>query len=116
MPMKRGDRPEKEKEMLQKIRTEYELFYYKTLSRTPQEIYHACKRICFFECVYEYFQYKEEISEDFINATGQRDRILEELWEIYLKHEYLGMDTWEEIEELLEVYARKYATESKCKG
>ena len=33
------------------------------------------------------------------------------LWGIYLKYEYLGMDTWEEIEEILAVYVREHITE-----
>ena len=110
MPMKRGNHPEKEREMLKKIHTEHELFHYKMLSIPAEEIYQACRKICFFECVYEYFQY-EETSEEFVNAAWQGEAVLAELWEIYLKYEYLGMDTWEEIEGILAVYVREHITE-----
>lgn len=113
MPMERRERPEKEREMLRKAGMEYGLFRDKMLSQGPQEIYSACRRICFFECVYEYFQYKEEIREDFTNAAWRADRILEELWRLYLKHEYLRVDTWEGIEGMLEVYAREHEAESR---
>ena len=111
MTMKCGNHSEKEKELLKKIHTEHELFHYKMLSMTPEEIYQGCKQICFFECAYEYFRYKEEISEEFVHAAWQGEAVLAELWGIYLKYEYLGMDTWEEIEEILAVYVREHITE-----
>ena len=57
MPMKRGDRLESEKRMLKKINTEHMLFQYKMLSGAAQEVYNACRKICFYECVFGYFQY-----------------------------------------------------------
>lgn len=113
MPMGRRERPEKEKEMLRKMGMEYELFHDRMLAQETEEIYSACRRICFFRCVYEYFQYKEEIRKDFTNVAWRADRILEELWGIYLQHEYLGMENWEDIEEILEVYVRKHEGESR---
>lgn len=111
MPMKRRDRPEKEKGLLKKIHNEHELFHYKMLSMPAEEIYHACKQICFFECVYEYFQYKEEISKEFINAAWQGESVLLELWGIYLKYEYLEMDTWDGIEDILGIYVKEHRVE-----
>lgn len=111
MPMKRGDRSEKEKEMLKRIHTEHELFHYRMLSMTAEEIYQACKQIYFFECAYEYFQYKEGISREFVNAAWQGEAVLAELWKIYLKYEYLEIDTWKGIEDILGIYVRDYGTE-----
>ena len=108
MPMKRGDRLESERKMLEKINTEHTLFQYKMFSGTAREVYKTCRKICFYECVFEYFQYSEEISTDFVSATEGSDGILAELWKIYLKHEYLRVDTWEEIGIILDVYVSKY--------
>lgn len=104
MLMKRIDHSEREKEMLKKVGAEYELFRYKMLSKSVQEVYNACRCISFYECVYEYFQYFEKISTDFVNAANHSEAVLAELWEIYLKYEYLRIENWEEIEELLNVY------------
>lgn len=104
MPMKRKDHPEKEKELLRKVKTEYELFRCKKLLCPVQEVYDSCRVICFYECMYEYFQYCEKISRDFINASGKDDWVLAQLWELYLENEYLRADTWGEIEGLLNAY------------
>ena len=104
MPMKRKDHPEKEKELLKKVKTEYELFRCKKLLCPAQEVYDSCRVISFYECMYEYFQYCEKISRDFINASGKDDWVLAQLWELYLKNEYLRADTWAEIEGLLNAY------------
>ena len=53
---KRRDPSEKEKQLLKVIGREYELFKYKMLSRSVQEIYDSCNAIRFYECMYEYFQ------------------------------------------------------------
>ena len=74
-------------------------------SRETGEIYDACRKICFFECIHEYFQYSREISREFLDAAVLDDSILEGLWAVYQKYEYLGIDTWEQVEEILEKYA-----------
>lgn len=74
------------------------------LQKSVREVYNACRCISFYECVYEYFQYCEKISTDFVNATNHSEAVLAELWEIYLKYEYLGIENQKEIEELLNVY------------
>ena len=108
MLLRRSGHSERENEMLRKIETEYSLFRYKMLSDSTQEVYDSCRKICFYECINEYFQYSREISADFVNATRQSDKILAELWQIYLKYEYLGMDTWEEIEDILNTYTDRH--------
>lgn len=102
--MKRKDHPEKERKMLKKVQTEYELFRCHMLLSPVREVYNSCRIICFYECLYEYFRYCEEISRDFINASAGEEQILSQLWDIYLKNEYLGADTWGEIEGLLNAY------------
>ena len=89
--MKRYESPEAEKEMLDKIMTEHELFMYKTLSGTAHEIYDSCKRICFYEILKEYFLYNEQINREFVNASTSSNRIIKELWEIYLNMNILKL-------------------------
>ena len=45
MPMKRRERPEKEKKMLEKAGTEYNAFRCQMLSRPAGEVYGACRKI-----------------------------------------------------------------------
>lgn len=104
MLMKRKDHSEKEKELLKKIKTEYELFRYRMLLCPAGEIYNSCRVICFYECLYEYFQYSEKINRDFINASYKKEWVLAQLWDIYLENEYLRADTWGEIEGILNAY------------
>lgn len=110
--MRRREYAEGEKQMIQKINTEHALFKYSMLSGSTHEVYDACKRICFYECMQEYFLYSEQISTEFVGAAGHSDRILAELWEIYLKYEYLKADTWAEIEDILKVYVTEYGTKN----
>ena len=105
MPMKRSERPEKEKKILEKAGAEYNAFRCQMLSRPAGEVYGACRKICFFECIHEYFQYSREISREFLEVAVQGGSILEGLWDTYQKYEYLGADTWEQIEEILDKYA-----------
>lgn len=95
--------------VLRKIKGEHAVFKHKMLSGTVQETYDFCRHICFYESLREYFLYKECICREFLEAARERKNILEELWKIYLKDEYLKADTWEEIEILLQRYARKHA-------
>ncbi len=104
MLMKRKEHTEKEKELLEKITAEYELFRCKMLLQPTWEIYNSCRSICFYGCLYEYFQYCEKNSRDFINASEKEHWVLAQLWELYLKNEYLKADTWDEIESILRTY------------
>ena len=99
MLMKRKEHTEKEKELLEKITAEYELFRCKMLLQPTWEIYNSCRSICFYGCLY-----CEKISRDFINASEKEHWVLAQLWELYLKNEYLKADTWDEIESILRTY------------
>lgn len=83
--MRRHEHSDKEEKMLKKIKKEYVLFKYKMLSSNVREVYNECNRIRFFECLHEYFLYKEKIDSEFVQATADSEDILQELWEIYLK-------------------------------
>jgi hypothetical protein len=89
---------------------EHAVFKNKMLSMSIQKVYEECRRICFYECVQEYFLYCEHINREFVETAGSHDEILSGLWDIYLKNEHLGADTWDEIEEMLKVYAGKHET------
>ena len=104
MAMKRRDCTQKEQNLRRKIDTEYSLFKYKMLSASTREIYEKCKQIYFYECHYEYFQYCEEVTDSIFSVSVGKDHVLQELWEVYLKYEYLGVENWKGIEELLNVY------------
>ena len=72
--MRRGLFREKERELWKKIAKEHELFRYKMLASTAEAVYDACNRIWFYECIYEYFQYAENIEEkNFRGAEPETD-------------------------------------------
>ena len=104
MLMRRHEHSEKEETLLQKISKEYTLFRYKMLSGSVQEVYNQCNQIRFYECMQEYFQYKEKLPPEFVQATEGREDILQELWGIYLKYEYLRIDEWSDLEDVLKMY------------
>lgn len=105
--MKRGVFSENFSKLIKAAKDEFELFRYKTLSRSRKEIFEACSRIAFYSCIYEYFLYAEEISEKHIRACLNCGEIIASLYQIYLKYEYLQYSRWEDIEEILDVLVRE---------
>lgn len=83
--------------LVQQIKKEHAMFKYRMLSGTVHEAYDSCRRICFYENLYEYFLYNKHISRRFLEAAAGKEGILGELWGMYLKEECLKVDTWEEI-------------------
>lgn len=101
---KRGDSPKLQKQVLQYAEQEYKLFKYRMLSNPPKKVYDRCVKIRFYECLHEYFQYKDMTDGNFLEKIANEETVYSTLWETYLKYEYLGVETWEDIEELLQVY------------
>lgn len=102
--MKRGLFSEKEIRLIHSIEQEFELFKYRTLSRSRKKIFEDCCEIRFYSCIYEYFLYVEEIADDHIEACLKCKNAIAELYDLYLKCEYLQCDRWNDIEELLDVF------------
>lgn len=101
---KRQEHSEKERQILKLVETEYSLFKYKMLSGTRSEIYDSCNVIRFYECLREYFLYCEKIEMEFIQKIKLVNNLLEELYAYYLKTEFVSIETWQEIEEMLRIY------------
>lgn len=102
--MKRGLFSEKEIQLIHSIEQEFELFQYRTLSKSRKKIFEACCEIRFYSCIYEYFLYAEEIADDHIEACLKYGNTISKLYYLYLKYEYLRCDRWDDIEELLDVF------------
>ena len=77
------------------------------LASTAEAVYDACNRIWFYECIYEYFQYAENIEEKFVEACLEEENAIATLWELYVRYEYLKVGTWEDVEEILAVFAER---------
>lgn len=110
---KRKDSKDKEQALMEQMEQEYQLFRYQMLSRTKKEIYESCAKIHFYECCHEYFLYQEDIVAEFFEIAVQRKGIYQELWNLYLKYEYLEVDTWEQIEEMLKLYCHQEKRKGK---
>ena len=102
--LRRKECGEKEKRFLRKVKREHSLFKYQMLSGTNREIYDSWNKICFYENLIEYFLYKEDIDEEIVEAGLQAEDLLDELYHVYLKYEWLQITSWEKIEEILTVY------------
>lgn len=105
--MKRGLFPEKEIQLVHHIEKEFELFKYQMLSKSRKKIFEASCEIQFYSCIYEYFLYAEDIADNYIKACLKCDNAIAELYDLYLKYEYLRCSRWDDIEELLEVFVSR---------
>jgi hypothetical protein len=112
--MKRGEFSDREIRLIRSVEKEFELFKYRTLSSSRQEIFQQCNVIRFYCCIYEYFEYAEDIRQEHINACLKcGDSVISALYGIYLEREYLRYERWEDILELLNALAddqKKYGT------
>lgn len=101
---RRKEYEEKEIQFLYKIEQKHNIFKYSMLSKTPQEIYDACNEIYFYECMYEYFMYNENISKKFMSCVYNDKDIMQVLKHIYNKYEFLSFDKWCDIDEIINCY------------
>lgn len=99
--MKRGVFSNNKRKLLLKVEAEHELFKYKMLASPIKDVYERCNEIRFYECVYEYFRYCESITEEYMKACLKESEIMPALWRTYIENEYLKIDTWEDIEDLI---------------
>lgn len=110
--MRRGDMPDREIELMKRIETEHTIFKYRMLASTAAEVYENCNVIRFYECIYEFFQYAGDIEKEHVNACLHYENIIEALYQIYIKYEYLRCSRFEDIEEMLSALVeeqKKYA-------
>lgn len=110
--MRRGDMSDREIELLKRIETEHTIFKYRMLASTAAEVYENCNIIRFYECIYEFFQYAEDIEKEYTNACLRYENVIETLYQLYMKYEYLRYSRWEDIEEMLSTLVeeqKKYA-------
>lgn len=115
--MRRGDMPDREIELMKRIETEHTIFKYRMLASTAAEVYENCNVIRFYECIYEFFQYAGDIEKEHVNACLQYENIIEALYQIYIKYEYLRCSRFEDIDEILSALVdeqRKYAKAADC--
>ena len=91
-------------EFIRKVEFEHSLFKFKMLSSNTTEVYNECNKIHFYECIYEYVVYSDNLDINFVNSTKHIDNVISVLYQLYLKYENLNVSTWNEIEELIQVY------------
>lgn len=105
MQLKRGMFSDEERTLFKKVEQEHDLFMYRMLASPAEDIYSHCGKIRFYECVYEYFMYAEEIGRKHILACLKCSDIMRTLYEVYQEREYLDYSTFEKVRELLDVLA-----------
>lgn len=93
------------KKLVERVLDEYKLFYHVMLEKDNKEIFQSCNMIKFYSCVSEYFEWKEDIDHKAVESLKNISHPLAELWQYYLKHEYVSISTWKDIDELLSCYS-----------
>ena len=105
--MKKDKLLQKRMELIKQIENEFLLFKCSMLSKSNAEIFDSCNIIHFYHCIYEYFMYVEELKDEYLYKCLENDSVIAVLYELHLKYEYLKCDSWENIEELLNVWIKK---------
>lgn len=105
---KRKFHEKQEEELLRRLEMEHDLFYYRMISEPSKTVYDQCNIIRFYECVYEYFMYCEDIRTEAVAACLEESNVLAALYALYLKREDLQVETWEDIELLLQVFVEEH--------
>lgn len=86
-----------------RVKKEYVRFKRRLMCRgTKEEVWNACRKIHFFECLREYFDFNARIPEKYLELAAAEPELMERAWRLYLREERLEYGTWTEIEELLE--------------
>ena len=91
--MEQNEFSPKERELVKRIENEFLLFKYKMLSKSNIEIYDSCNIIRFYESIYEYFIYTEDLNKKYLNVCLTYENVISELYELYLKYESLECST-----------------------
>lgn len=102
---RKKDCTENIKQLTERVRDEYSLFYYSMMEKDKKEIFESCNKIKFYSCVYEYFEWKEDIDKKHVEALKNIIHPLEVLWQYYLDHEYIRASTWDDIDGLLSCFS-----------
>lgn len=98
------DYNKQEKRFMDSINKEYNAFKSSMLLKEPQEIYDSYGEIYFYECLYEYFQYNENIDSAFINIAHDTKNIIAKLKYVYEGNEHLTVHTWNGIDNIINCY------------
>ncbi len=115
--MRHGNMSDKEIELMKRMETEHTIFKYRMLASSAAEVYENCNVIRFYECIYEFFQYAENIEKEYIDVCLRYENIIETLYQLYMKYEYLRYSRWEDIEEILSALVqeqKKYTEAADC--
>ena len=89
-----------------KAREEWEFFIHRTILYDKDTIINMCDKIHFYDCVMIFFSENEHIPEKVFTFLLDKDKIILNMWLLYLKQEHLGFLTWAELEELLEFWMK----------
>ena len=89
-----------------KNRIEREVFRFRRVTLTharKADIWDNCHKIHFYTCVKEYFSLNTRIPQVYLELAIADPSLVQTMWNTYLKYEHLQYQTWEDIEEILEV-------------
>ncbi|MCM1236942.1 MAG: hypothetical protein NC489_43255, partial [Ruminococcus flavefaciens] len=86
--MKRGVFPENVIQLARTVEQEFELFRFRMLAKSREEIFESCNVIRFYSCIYEYFLYKEDMKMEHVKACLKCGNVIDTLYRLYMKYEY----------------------------
>ncbi len=103
--LRRGMFSDRQRCLVRKVEREHGEFRSGMLSLSPEEVYCHCGEIRFYECVFEFFCFCEDLEAEWLEACLVERDVIAALWGIYNKYEYLRADSWEDVKEMLRVFA-----------
>jgi len=93
----------KRKKAYRKVLREFQNYKRKSVRRmSRKEVWNACGRIHFYNCIKEYFELNDQIPQEYLDLVLAEPLPIRMLWEAYLQEESLRYQTWDEINELME--------------
>ncbi len=99
------------------VRRDFCRFRASMYRKSQPEVWEASDRIHFYCCVFEYFQYNNQIPVKYYALLCSCRRPIYTLWETYLRYEYLSYLTWEDIDDIMEMLleSRQISSERKVR-
>lgn len=102
------------REVCKKVSDEFYAYKNEVLKCNAEVVWNLSNRIAFFSCVAEYFEYSEDIPEEFLRVLNRYAHPIYTMWMEYLKNENLQYARWEDIEMILSQMAKKEEENYEC--
>ena len=95
------------------IKREYNNFQKFNLKyASKKEIWDISHKVFFMSCCLEYFTLNKAIPKLYLELAIVDPALLQTMWSVYLKHEDISCETWDELERILELVVSEWKMEA----